>query len=228
MSSGLVGSSIHHGSNWASCFVRSIAVATSQTWLASIIRNRSGPISSRISAARAQVLGRVAADLHLHVAPAFGHGGPAAAADLVVGEAEPADRRRVGGEAVAAHLCFALGTRVGVALQELNRFLRRDRVGEVAEVDAADDLLRAHVGHELPQRLALGARPQVPHGVDQRGGGEVDRALLRPDPAQLRVAGDARARSGPGRRGCRPGSCPRPAARARARPGTRSRCRGRS
>ena len=53
MSSGLVGSSIHHGSNCASSFVRSIAVSTSQTWLASIIRNRSSPISSRISAARA-------------------------------------------------------------------------------------------------------------------------------------------------------------------------------
>ncbi len=53
MSSGLVGSSIHHGSNCASSLVRSIAVSTSHTWLASIIRKRSSPISSRISAARA-------------------------------------------------------------------------------------------------------------------------------------------------------------------------------
>ena len=45
MSSGLVGSSIHHGSNSASAWVRSIASSTSHTWLASIIRKRSEPIS---------------------------------------------------------------------------------------------------------------------------------------------------------------------------------------
>lgn len=38
MSSGLVGSSIHSGSNSASALTHSIAYGTSHTWFASIIR----------------------------------------------------------------------------------------------------------------------------------------------------------------------------------------------
>ena len=51
-SSGLVGSSIQKGSNSASRFMLAIASPTSQTWLASIINRRSGPISSRTMRAR--------------------------------------------------------------------------------------------------------------------------------------------------------------------------------
>ena len=53
-----------------------------------------------------------------------------------------------------------------------------------------DELLRRHVGQQLPERLALGLRPQIPDRVDDGGGGQVDDALLRADPAQLAVAGD--------------------------------------
>ena len=51
-SSGLVGSSIQYGSNSASSFMLAMASPTSQTWFASIIRRRSGPISSRTIRAR--------------------------------------------------------------------------------------------------------------------------------------------------------------------------------
>src|SRR3954454_1858968 len=56
----------------------------------------------------AQVVLQRAADLHLHVAPALRDRIAGAPVDLVVGVAEPADRGRVGGEAVAAQLGDAL------------------------------------------------------------------------------------------------------------------------
>ncbi len=51
-SSGLVGSSIHHGAKRARAFTWVIASPTSQHWFASMLSRRSGPISSRMSAAR--------------------------------------------------------------------------------------------------------------------------------------------------------------------------------
>ena len=69
----------------------------------------------------------------------------------------------------------------------VERLGRRQRVVDVAEVDAGDELLRRQVGEELPERLSLELRVQVPDGVDDRGRREVDDALLRPEPAQLAV-----------------------------------------
>ena len=67
MSSGLVGSSIQHGSKWASALIHSMASATSQTWLASIIRFASRPITSRAISQPADVVLEVRADLQLDV-----------------------------------------------------------------------------------------------------------------------------------------------------------------
>jgi hypothetical protein len=51
-SSGLVGSSIHHGSWTASRLIAAIASSTPHTWFASIIRMPSGPSAPRIRPAR--------------------------------------------------------------------------------------------------------------------------------------------------------------------------------
>ena len=66
-SSGLVGSSIHQGSNAASRAIDSIASSTPQTWFASIMSLPSGPSASRISRRPALVRREVLTDLHLHV-----------------------------------------------------------------------------------------------------------------------------------------------------------------
>src|SRR5207247_923835 len=58
------------------------------------------------------------------------------------------------------------------------------------EIDARDKLLRRHIGEKLPERLALNLGPEVPDRVDHRCGSQVNGSLLRPDPAQLTVAGD--------------------------------------
>ena len=58
MSSGLVGSSIQYGSTTDSARTLAIASGTSHTWLASSIRSRIGPISSRMIWARRRSSGR--------------------------------------------------------------------------------------------------------------------------------------------------------------------------
>src|SRR5207244_12312469 len=89
--------------------------------------------------------------------------------------------------ALAQQHALALGTRGDLPAQQLERIVPRERVVDVAEVDARDELLRCHVGEELPERLALELRVEVPDGVDERRRGEVDDALLGAEPAELRV-----------------------------------------
>ena len=76
-----------------------------------------------------------------------------------------------------------------VFAQDSQRFVGCQRVGDVLEVDAGDDLLGRHIGQQLPQRLALDLGVEIPDGVDQGGRGQVDNALFRAEPAELRVAG---------------------------------------
>src|SRR6185312_7674422 len=50
-----------------------------------------------------------------------------------------------------------------------------------------DDLLRVHFGQQLPKRLALDARVEVPYGIDECPRRQMDDTLFRPQPAELRV-----------------------------------------
>jgi len=84
-----------------------MASPTSQTWFAS------------------HVVVDVAADLDLHVRPALLHRLAAERADLLVGVAEPPGRRRIRGEAVAAHLVLALAFGRLEALEDRERLVRR-------------------------------------------------------------------------------------------------------
>ena len=136
-SSGLVGSSIHHGSNRPSTRIASIASPTSQTWFASIISFESSPISSRSSARAADVVRRVGADLDLEVRPARGPGLADEPAHLLVGVAEPAGRRVYAGIAVArAARPRARPASAPARASSSSASPGRERVGEVAEVDA--------------------------------------------------------------------------------------------
>src|SRR5207247_10547638 len=87
----------------------------------------------------------VAPELDLPVRPTLIAGLAAEPADLLVGVAEPPRRRRIRGEAVASHLGLALAFGRLEALEDREGIIRRDRVGDVAEVDAADEIGRAHV-----------------------------------------------------------------------------------
>lgn len=92
-------------------------------------------------------------------------------------------RNRLGIERLLQPLLLAL-LRLG---EDVQRLLGRQRVGDVAEVDQVDDLRGGHVGHDAPHGLPQRLGPQVPDGVDHGAEREVDDALLRADPAQLRV-----------------------------------------
>ena len=67
------------------------------------------------------------------------------------------------------------------------RFIRRERVFDVTKVDALDEPFGRHIDQELPQRLLLELRVQIPDRVHDRGRRQVHDALLRAEPANLRV-----------------------------------------
>jgi hypothetical protein len=86
-----------------------------------------------------------------------------------------------------AELRLVAGAGALRAPQELEGVAGRERVGEIPEVDERHELLGRHVGEQLPQRLAGALGGQVPEGVDHGADGHVHDALLRAEPAQLRV-----------------------------------------
>ena len=71
------------------------------------------------------------------------------------------------------------------------RLLRGEHVLEVAQVQQRDELLRREIEQQLPERNAARFRPEIEAGVRDGGQGEVDDAFVRPQPAILRVIGDA-------------------------------------
>src|SRR5262249_9769212 len=81
---------------------------------------------------------------------------------------EPARRGRVRGKAIGEKQLLALGLRRRVAAEERERLVRGERVVDVAKVDAGNDLLGRQVGEQLPERLALELRVEVPDGIDDR------------------------------------------------------------
>ncbi len=107
---------------------------------------------------------------------------------LLVRIAEPARRGGVAGITLRLQRLDPRCLARRPLLEQRHRFLRRDEVGDVAEVDQPDDLGRAHIGDQLPQRLAGLLGQQVPHRVDDRARGKMDHTLFRADPAQLAVA----------------------------------------
>ena len=65
-----------------------------------------------------------------------------------------------------------------------------DGVVDVAEVDGFDELMRLHLGEELPERFVFGAGVEIPHCVDEGSAGEMDDAFLRAEPAELGVVAE--------------------------------------
>ncbi len=133
---------------------------------------------------------QVAADFLFEVGPALGDALAAQLSQVLVGIAEPAGGGGVCRVAVLLQVAFALRPAGLVAADDIERFVWSNRVGDVAKRHTPHELLRRQVRQQLPQRLALRLRPQVPHGIHDGGGGEMDDALLGADPAELALAGE--------------------------------------
>ena len=128
-------------------------------------RRASGRLAADLladEATRRMLASRSRPDLDLEVRPARGHGGAAEAPDLIVGIAEPAGRRGVGGKPSAASPASRGGLRRASRLRISRACVRRQGVGDLREVDAGHELLRRHVDEELPERLAFLLAPRGP------------------------------------------------------------------
>lgn len=110
--------------------------------------------------------------------------------DLVVAVAEPPGRGGEGGVAGGDDLALVRSRPGPLLVQELERLLGRQRVLDVTEVDAADEVLRRHVAEELPQWLALALRPQVPDRHDHGGLAHPMLVVREDDPAFRPLAGE--------------------------------------
>ncbi len=150
-----------------------------------------GPDGRSDSPDAAQIAFDVRADLQLQVREAGRDGLPRAVRQRFLRVADPAGRRRVRGEAFREQNRLALGLRRLIAAQDCECLCGGECVLDVAEVDACDDLLRRQVDEELPEGLLFQLRVEIPDGVDDRRSREVDDALLRAEPAQLRVGDQA-------------------------------------
>ena len=110
-------------------------------------------------------------------------------ANVIVRIAHPSGRGRVCGIAFAEQQRFPLRFALFLTLEQIDRFIRCQRIGDVAEVDASDDLSRCHVREQFPDRLSLALAGEIPHRIDDGGHRKVNDALLRPEPAKLRFTG---------------------------------------
>jgi hypothetical protein len=125
----------------------------------------------------------VAADLELEVRPSLGDGRAAPCADRLLVIADPAGAGHVGRVAVSQELGLPLAAARKPLFEHREGGLRRQRVGDVAKVDGAYDLGRGEVGQVLPEWLSRPSGQEVPHGVHDRGGCQMDHPLLRAEPA---------------------------------------------
>ena len=135
----------------------------------------------------ADVVGQVGPHLELDLLEPVRDGLAAQPVQLVVVVAEPARGGGVGGVAVGEQRALAGRTAGTGPLQQLQRLLARERVGEVAEVHEVDELLGVEPGQQLPQRQPLALGAQVPQRVDHGADRHVHDALLGAEPAQLGV-----------------------------------------
>ena len=122
--------------------------------------------------------------------PACLHRFTGQAAHFLFGVTQPTGGRGVAGVTLTQHLLFALGLARRRAAQHRNGFLRRQRIGDKGEVDAAYEFFRAHVREQFPDRFAFLLRPQVPQRVNDGCGRQMHHPLFRADPAQLTVTGN--------------------------------------
>ena len=120
--------------------------------------------------------------------PALGEGGAAEVADFLVGVTQPSNRCRVRGISVLQQLGFTRRLRRRLSRENLERFIARERIGDVPEIDARHELLWRHVGEQLPDRFFLRFCVEIPHRIHDRGEREVNHALLGSEPSQLRLA----------------------------------------
>ena len=174
------------GSYRPSVRIAAIASSTPQYWFASIIRTPFGPSAERMISARFASASRSRPTfIFTRVNPA------------TVGL--PDERRRSSrpcSRASRPRSCTPDTRRCSISasrssrpsspgLEEGDRLGWREGVLDVPEVDRRDELLGRQIDEEAEERLALALRPEVPDGVDDGCGREVDHALLGAEPAEL-------------------------------------------
>nr|GEZ78905.1 hypothetical protein [Tanacetum cinerariifolium] len=97
----------------------------------------------------ADVVLQVAADLQFDMGKTTVHRLLTQAPQFVVRVTQPSGRRGVAGVTVRHQRLHTLRLALGTFGQQRQGLVRRDAIGDVAKIDAAHQLLRGHLGHQL-------------------------------------------------------------------------------
>jgi hypothetical protein len=149
-SSGLTGSSIHHGSMEASPLSHLIGV------------DHHAAVGAQFGArdaAALEIMLRITPHFELERLPTLRYRLSTQRAHRLVAIAEPSCRCRVGRHALGQHRPLSLGTAVLPLAQERDRFIGRQRVQDVPKVDEPHHLFRTHFRHHAPNRFLYGLTP---------------------------------------------------------------------
>ncbi|MNX80155.1 hypothetical protein D3C86_1118060 [compost metagenome] len=136
----------------------------------------------------ANVVFQITADLHLHMVETGIDGFLAKTAQLGVVIAKPAGRRGIAGVTFVLQRLDTFPLAAFGFFEDRERIVTGQHVRQIAIIDDICDFFRAHVGDKLPHRLARLLCQQIPYRIHNGAGGEMHRALVRADPAQLAVA----------------------------------------
>src|SRR5580698_6176214 len=136
------------------------------------------------------IVSRIAADFQLEVSPACSQSFVTKARDLLVAEANPADRRGVSGKAIFAEVFETILLACAAFFEQSDGFIAGESIVDVMEVDEAGDAFGLHLGQQLPNRFIFNTRVEIPYRVDESSGCKVDDTLFRAEPAKLRIAGE--------------------------------------
>lgn len=133
------------------------------------------------------IIPQIASDLELEIGPTRVERLAAKPSHGVVGVPKPTRRGGVGAHSGFSDPVFFEGLSGRPALKEFAGFGWRKSIREITKVDARHHLRRGHIDEQFPQRLAFVLGPQIPNGIDDCRGGQVNNPFVRPQPSQLRI-----------------------------------------
>src|SRR5882724_1315660 len=139
-------------------------------------------------AAAPYVIVRIETHLELDRAKPTFNRAPGERYHLLIRVSQPTWGRTVGWVSLCQQTGGTLQLAAFIRTQDLERLGDTERILQVAEIDAIDEVLRCHIDNELPYRLTRPARSQIPRGIDDSADCHMHHAFFRAEPTKLRIS----------------------------------------
>src|SRR5580698_3300050 len=134
-----------------------------------------------------QIVLRFATDFQLEMRPSLCQRLVCQAQDFFIAETKPSYGSCVRRISCLLQLCETSIHAAFALTQNIHGLFSCQRVGDVAEVDCADNIFGVHISKQLPKWLAFYACIQIPYCVNQCTRRQVNHAFFWTEPAELAV-----------------------------------------